>query len=166
RLCLMPTIWAGSTFSRPSRFTARRGYRPSWARGAACGDRTIARDASRRGQYRLGVSYRDEITGRVHSVRLAMPQDADIRIRRVSVLTPVGTALIGRAEGAVIDCEFPAGTLRRLAILRISKNGPKPESAGIFRRESVRRMGDATSEANRPPHVASERRDLERMSFI
>ncbi|PJN92650.1 hypothetical protein CNY89_27830, partial [Amaricoccus sp. HAR-UPW-R2A-40] len=92
--------------------------------------------------------------------------DADIRIRRVSVLTPVGTALIGRAEGAVIDCEFPAGTLRRLAILRISKNGPKPESAGIFRRESVRRMGDATSEANRPPHVASERRDLERMSFI
>lgn len=59
------------------------------------------------------VSYRDEATGRVHSVRLAMPQDADIRIRRVSVLTPVGTALIGWTEGAVINCEFPAGTFRR-----------------------------------------------------
>lgn len=112
------------------------------------------------------VSYRDEITGRVHSVRLAMPQDADIRIRRVSVLTPVGTALIGRAEGAIVDCEFPAGTLRRLAILRVSKNGPRPQSAAIFRRESVRRKGDATSAANRAPHVASERGDLERMSFI
>lgn len=112
------------------------------------------------------VSYRDEITGRVHSVRLAMPQDADIRIRRVSVLTPVGTALIGRAEGAIVDCEFPAGTLRRLAILRVSKNGPRPQSAAIFRRESVRRKGDATSAANRAPHVASERGDFKRMSFI
>jgi len=112
------------------------------------------------------VTYRDETTGDVHSVTLAMPQNADIGARRVLVLTPVGTALIGRAEGAVTDCEFPAGTLRRLAILRVSKIGPRPHSAEIFRRESVRRKGNATSAANRAPHVASERGDLERMSFI
>lgn len=67
------------------------------------------------------VTYRDEATGRVHSVTLAMPQDADICARRISVLTPVGTALIGRTEGAVIDCEFPAGTNRCLTILRVAR---------------------------------------------
>lgn len=72
------------------------------------------------------VTYRDEATGRAYTVTLVLPHEADIRKRRVSLLTPVGTALIGRSEGAVVDCEFPAGTLRRLAILRVARNAAAP----------------------------------------
>jgi regulator of nucleoside diphosphate kinase len=84
------------------------------------------------------VSYRDEATDSDYTVEVVMPHHADIRMRRVSVLTPVGTALIGRREGAVVTCEFPAGTHRRLAILRVERNAPARADAAPF----VRRLSD------------------------
>ena len=81
------------------------------------------------------VTYRDEATGRAYTVRLAMPDDADIRKRRVSVLTPVGTALIGRAQGAVVDCEFPAGRMRQLTILRVAQDAPPRPGAMVIAHE-------------------------------
>ena len=75
------------------------------------------------------VTYRDEATGRAYTVKLVMPHDADVRARRVSVLTPVGTALIGRAEGAVIDCEFPVGKVRQLGAARRPTRGGERDAA-------------------------------------
>ena len=89
------------------------------------------------------VTYRDEATGRAYTVKLVMPHDADIRTRRVSVLTPVGTALIGRAEGAVIDCEFPVGRTRQLSVLRVVQAAPEQRGAAIL----AHGLGDRTPEA-------------------
>jgi regulator of nucleoside diphosphate kinase len=41
------------------------------------------------------VEFRDEQTGKVQEIILVYPLDADITLRRVSVLTPVGAALLG-----------------------------------------------------------------------
>lgn len=46
---------------------------------------------------RLGsiVEYRDLLTGRSRRLQLVAPQDADLEAQRLSVLSPVGAALIG-----------------------------------------------------------------------
>jgi regulator of nucleoside diphosphate kinase len=71
------------------------------------------------------VTYRDEEVGAAYTVTLVMPRETDIHRGRASVLTPVGTALIGRSEGAVVDCEFPAGRMRQLTVLRVRPAAPR-----------------------------------------
>jgi regulator of nucleoside diphosphate kinase len=51
------------------------------------------------------VEFRDDTTGRVQRVTLVYPEEADISQRKVSVLTPVGTALIGLRNGHSITWE-------------------------------------------------------------
>ena len=65
------------------------------------------------------VTYRDETTGKSQSVYLVWPFEADIERKRISVLTPVGAALIGLAEGASIDWEANSGEIRHLTILKV-----------------------------------------------
>jgi regulator of nucleoside diphosphate kinase len=65
------------------------------------------------------VEFRDETTGKVQRVMLVYPQEADISQRRISVLTPVGTALIGLRTGDSITWEAPDGELRRLTVLSV-----------------------------------------------
>ena len=49
------------------------------------------------------VTFRDETSGSLREVVVVLPQDADIESNRVSILTPIGAALIGLREGASID---------------------------------------------------------------
>lgn len=65
------------------------------------------------------VEFRDDSTGRTQTVTLVYPQEADISQRKVSVLTPVGTALIGLRCGHSITWETPAGEVRRLTVLAV-----------------------------------------------
>ena len=65
------------------------------------------------------VTFRDEATGREQTVILVLPTEADISERRVSVVTPIGAALIGLAEGASIGWETRDGESRRLTIVRV-----------------------------------------------
>jgi regulator of nucleoside diphosphate kinase len=65
------------------------------------------------------VEFRDDTTGRVQKVTLVYPEDADISQRKVSVLTPVGTALIGLRSGHSISWETPNGEVRRLTVLSV-----------------------------------------------
>ncbi len=64
------------------------------------------------------VEFRDDSTGKVQTVTLVFPGDADIAERKISVLTPVGTALIGMRAGDSITWEARDGDLRRLTVLR------------------------------------------------
>ena len=57
---------------------------------------------------------------------LTFPKDADIDSGKLSVLSPVGTAILGHSEGDVIEWRVPAG-LRRF---RIEKVLYQPEAAG------------------------------------
>jgi regulator of nucleoside diphosphate kinase len=47
--------------------------------------------------------------------KLVYPQQADGR-GRVSVLSPLGTALLGRSAGQEIECRFPGAARRRIRI--------------------------------------------------
>lgn len=65
------------------------------------------------------VEFRDNSTGAARKVTLVYPQDADISHGRISVLTPVGTALIGLHTGDSITWETPAGETRQLTVLAV-----------------------------------------------
>jgi regulator of nucleoside diphosphate kinase len=65
------------------------------------------------------VEFRDETTGRVQRVILVYPDQADISRARVSVLTPIGAALIGLGVGDPIEWKTRTGELRRLKVLRL-----------------------------------------------
>ena len=69
------------------------------------------------------VEFRDDTTGKTHTVTLVYPAQADIVQGKVSVLTPIGTALIGLRAGQSISWETRAGETRRLTVLRVRKHG-------------------------------------------
>ena len=66
------------------------------------------------------VTFVDESTGRQQTVTVVFPPDADIAERRVSVLTPIGAALIGIAPGASISWETRTGETRELTVIDVS----------------------------------------------
>ena len=65
------------------------------------------------------VVYRDDTTARVQTVTLVYPQEADISKGRISVLTPIGTALIGLPVGKSIDWTTRTGESKRLIVLQV-----------------------------------------------
>ena len=65
------------------------------------------------------VTFRDETTGREQSVELVFPDQADIDAGRVSVLTPIGVALIGLQAGARFSWETRGGQTRELTVVRV-----------------------------------------------
>ncbi len=65
------------------------------------------------------VEFRDDTIGKLQKVTLVYPGEADISQRRISVLTPVGTALIGLKNQDSITWETPTGELRQLTVLSV-----------------------------------------------
>ncbi|HNQ87537.1 MAG TPA: nucleoside diphosphate kinase regulator [Verrucomicrobiota bacterium] len=57
-------------------------------------------------------------TGEEMLFRLVFPDEANIEVGRLSVLAPLGTALLGYRSGETISWEVPAG-VRRLKILDV-----------------------------------------------
>lgn len=58
------------------------------------------------------VTIRDEETGEVFSYHLVFPADADISGGRISVVTPLGSELLGRRAGESFGYESPGGKRR------------------------------------------------------
>ena len=77
------------------------------------------------------VSFQDEETGHVSRVALVYPADMSIAEHRISVLSPVGRALLGRTVGAVAEVSLPDGSERQIRILEIHY---QPEASGDFER--------------------------------
>lgn len=65
------------------------------------------------------VIFRDDATGLQKQVKLVYPKSADIGEGRISVLTPIGAALIGLSAGQAISFETPSGELRSLTVLEV-----------------------------------------------
>ena len=84
--------------------------------------KVVARDCDLRGIVRMGsqVRYCDDKTGDVRDVVLVYPHEADISLKRVSVLTPVGAALIGLSVGQAIEFQTPGHRKHSLTILGVS----------------------------------------------
>ena len=65
------------------------------------------------------VAFKDDTTGQARTVTLVYPEDADLAEGRLSVLTPVGAALIGLSVGQSIEWQTPGGGWRSLTVLRV-----------------------------------------------
>jgi len=66
------------------------------------------------------VRFRDEITGRVRDITLVLPARAAAGDSHVSVLSPIGSALLGLAIHDHIEWPLPGGKLSRLRVLHVS----------------------------------------------
>ena len=67
-------------------------------------------------------------TGKEETYTLVFPDDADARQGKVSVLAPIGTAMLGYEVGDVFEWEVPAGRRR----LQVKKILYQPEAAGDY----------------------------------
>ena len=72
------------------------------------------------------VQIRNVDAKRSQKVTVVYPQDADIDEDKISVLAPLGTALLGYRAGDEVQWEVPAG----LRTFRIEKILYQPEAAG------------------------------------
>ena len=65
------------------------------------------------------VSYRDDVNGQHRTVQVVWPLEADVARNRISVLSPVGAALLGMSPGQSIAWPQPAGEPRVLTVLTV-----------------------------------------------
>jgi regulator of nucleoside diphosphate kinase len=73
------------------------------------------------------VSFRDEVGDSLHRVTVVYPQDSSIGDRRISVLSPVGRALLGRRVGQLCTLAMPDGTRRDIRVVALHY---QPEASG------------------------------------
>jgi regulator of nucleoside diphosphate kinase len=75
------------------------------------------------------VVFEDEQTGERREVTLVYPRDADIDAGKISVLVPVGSALLGLRVGQSIDWTLPSGQKRRYRVIAVPYQ-PEAENIG------------------------------------
>jgi regulator of nucleoside diphosphate kinase len=63
------------------------------------------------------VTFQDDVTGHVRTVKLVYPGEADVSQGSISVLTPIGAALIGLSVSQSIEWDTPSGGRRSLTVL-------------------------------------------------
>ncbi len=73
----------------------------------------------------------DEVAGDTHTLTLVYPRDADAAAGKVSVLAPVGIALLGLSVGQQIDWQAPGGRPLRVRVTAVRY---QPEASGDFTR--------------------------------
>lgn len=76
------------------------------------------------------VHCREECSGKDYHLTLVYPQDAGGE-GKVSILAPVGSALLGLSVGQHIDWTAPSGKVLKLALLAVEY---QPEAAGEYSR--------------------------------
>lgn len=67
------------------------------------------------------VTYRDLGTGKEQTVTLTYPHEADIEKNRVSILAPVGAALIGLSVGQTIEWPLDAQRVKHLQVTSVAR---------------------------------------------
>lgn len=59
---------------------------------------------------------------------LVYPDEADISENKISILSPIGTAILGYSEGSIIEWKVPSGT----AQIEVKKVLFQPEALGLY----------------------------------
>ena len=77
---------------------------------------------------RSKVSLKDLKSGKTVMYSLVFPSEANSNEGHISVLAPIGTALLGNRSGDVVESKVPSG-LRRLKVKEILY---QPEAAGNY----------------------------------
>jgi regulator of nucleoside diphosphate kinase len=79
------------------------------------------------------VRVKDLDTGKVTTYTLVFPRDADIAQGKISVLAPIGTAILGYRVGDVIKWRVPGGT-RKLRVEEVPYQPEAAEAASVTNR--------------------------------
>lgn len=74
------------------------------------------------------VIFENETTGERLEIKLVYPREANIDAGKISILVPVGTALLGLRVGQSIDWELPSGEKHRYRVVAVPY---QPEAAGV-----------------------------------
>lgn len=106
-------IAAESTFPRTADFLAREIERAEIVDSARLLSGVVVMGSE--------VEFRDETTGQVRRVTLVYPNEADVAAGRISVLTPIGAALIGLSVSQTMEWETPSGERRSLTVLGVGR---------------------------------------------
>jgi regulator of nucleoside diphosphate kinase len=132
---------------RPTVYVAEADLERLWALAenlTGAGGRLLAReldravvvpDGERPADFaRLGsrVEYRDLLTGRARALRIVPPSEADLEAERLSVISPVGAALIGLRPGDLFALTTEDGRPHVLQVLSVrapSEAGPEMADA-------------------------------------
>lgn len=61
-------------------------------------------------------------------ISLVYPEEADLSEMRLSIFSPIGTAILGQRQGSTIEWEVPSGTSK----IHIEKILYQPEAAGHY----------------------------------
>ena len=77
------------------------------------------------------IKFRETSSGREFSLTLVYPQDSGKNNDAVSILAPVGSALLGLKEGDTIEWPKPGGGVLSVQIIEVSF---QPERAGEYHR--------------------------------
>ena len=65
------------------------------------------------------VRFEDESSGEIRDITIVFPHNAETSEGRISVLAPVGTALLGLSVGQSIVWPFPDGSTRTLRVVEL-----------------------------------------------
>ncbi|QIO87027.1 nucleoside diphosphate kinase regulator [Stenotrophomonas rhizophila] len=65
------------------------------------------------------VECEDELQNEKHVLTLVYPREADVEQGKVSILAPVGTALLGLSVGQSMDWDAPGGRKLRLRVTAV-----------------------------------------------
>ncbi|HLS87060.1 MAG TPA: GreA/GreB family elongation factor [Burkholderiales bacterium] len=71
----------------------------------------------------MRVTYREEPAGATRTVTLVHPREADPSKGCISVLSPIGRALLGRSTGAVSAAGMPGGRALKVRVLEAQGAG-------------------------------------------
>ena len=67
------------------------------------------------------VAYREEPSGERRNIAIVHPADANPSDGRISVLSPVGRALLGRKAGSVASISVPGGRALNVRVLDVER---------------------------------------------
>ncbi len=67
------------------------------------------------------VTFTDADSAKETTIQLVYPQHADVNQQKISILSPVGSALIGLGIGGTIEWPIPQGKTRRLKVVTVAQ---------------------------------------------
>lgn len=67
------------------------------------------------------VTFEDLDSGEQKTIQLVFPAQANVDQLKISILSPVGSALIGLRIGSSIDWPVPQGKVRRLKVIAVKQ---------------------------------------------
>ena len=77
---------------------------------------------------RSKVRLKDLVSGEANTYSLVFPKEANFTEGKISILAPIGTAILGYKTGDTIEWPVPSGVRR----LRVDKILYQPEAAGNY----------------------------------